>query len=363
MRGLGDVPLSTRVVIIGGFLGAGKTTLINRLGRELNAKGSRVGLITNDQGEELVDTQYSKEMGMEVSEVLRGCFCCHFNDLLQSARVLAQGRPDIILAEPVGSCTDLLATVVAPLKLIYPTEFTIAPLIILADSSRLAEEAVDPESLSGYLRQHQILEGEYIVLTKTDRLKPEQLSLVREAISQLNPQAQIIEYSSLTGKNLDRILAVILSESISKRAPVDIDYDRYAEAEAELGWYNGTVRFDAEHADAYDLCLSTLKGIADAYHPGDIAHAKVLLRSPSSVAKMSLVKGQISVDLVRGSRYADGESVLTINARIVSAPELLRDNVRQAADVALRVRGLRKSSLKDDCFSPSRPNPTHRLRE
>jgi hypothetical protein len=88
-----------------------------------------------------------------------------------------------------------------------------------------------------------------------------------------------------------------------------------------------------------------------------------MLRSPSSVAKMSLVQGGISVDMVRGSRYADGESVLTINARILSAPDQLRDSVRQAADVALKVRGLRQSSLKDECFSPGRPNPTHRLVE
>jgi hypothetical protein len=78
---------------------------------------------------------------------------------------------------------------------------------------------------------------------------------------------------------------------------------------------------------------------------------------------MSLVQGQISVDLVKGSRYADGESVLNINARIVSAPEALRENARNAADVALKVRGLRHSGFKDDCFSPSRPNPTHRMVE
>jgi G3E family GTPase len=350
-------------VIIGGFLGAGKTTLINKLGKELSSKGRRVGLITNDQGEELVDTQYSREMGMEVAEVLRGCFCCHFNDLLQSARSLVQSRPDIILAEPVGSCTDLLATVVAPLKVIYPNEFTVAPLFILVDSSRTAAEAVDPETLSGYLRQHQIQEGEYIVLTKTDRLSAEKLAEVRGAVTGLNPSARIIEYSALGSKNLDRIVSVILSEEVSDRRPVDIDYDRYAEAEAELGWYNGTVRFRAEHADAYDLCLSTLKGIAQSYDADDIAHAKVMLRSPASVAKMSLVQGQISVDLVRGSRYADGESVLTLNARIVSPPERLKECARQAAQTALAVRGMRPASVQDECFSPSRPDPTHRMVE
>ena len=124
--------MTTRIAILGGFLGAGKTTLMTKIAAELVRSGRTVGLITNDQGEALVDTQFSRSMGFEVAEVLRGCFCCRFNDLLMSARgLVADHRPDYIIAEPVGSCTDLQTTVVAPLQTIYGEEFDVAPLMIL----------------------------------------------------------------------------------------------------------------------------------------------------------------------------------------------------------------------------------------
>ena len=150
--------MATRIAIIGGFLGAGKTTLLTKLATDLTKAGKHVGIITNDQGEALVDTQYTRAVGLNVAEVLRGCFCCHFNDLLLSARgLISEQRPDLILAEPVGSCTDLLATVVAPLKIMYPEEFEVAPLMVLVDAGSVLENGLpDAATLNGYLRGDQI---------------------------------------------------------------------------------------------------------------------------------------------------------------------------------------------------------------
>jgi G3E family GTPase len=101
-----------RYVMIGGFLGAGKTTAVGRLARRLTDQGLRVGLITNDQGNGLVDTSVLASQGFSVEEIAGGCFCCRFNSLVEAARKLSvASRPDVFLAEPVGSCTDLVATV------------------------------------------------------------------------------------------------------------------------------------------------------------------------------------------------------------------------------------------------------------
>ncbi|HSV42006.1 MAG TPA: GTP-binding protein, partial [Methanomassiliicoccales archaeon] len=199
--------MTTRIAIIGGFLGAGKTTIINKIAKSLNDSGSNVALITNDQGEALVDTKYSSAMGNEVAEVLRGCFCCRFPDFMHSARALVGNRgPDVILAEPVGSCTDLLATVVMPLKVLYPKEFTVAPLIIMVDSERVVEKGFDAEKIGDYLRKHQILEAEYVVLSKVDKVTAEELDEIREIIKELNPNSQLITYSAMTGRGLDKVL-------------------------------------------------------------------------------------------------------------------------------------------------------------
>ena len=121
-----------RFIMLGGFLGAGKTTAMARLARCFMAEGKRVGIVTNDQAQDLVDTHSLREQGFPVEEVAGACFCCKFDDLLGKIGSLeASQHPDVILAEPVGSCTDLIATVVQPLKDLYGKRFSVAPYAVL----------------------------------------------------------------------------------------------------------------------------------------------------------------------------------------------------------------------------------------
>src|SRR5712691_892748 len=121
-----------RFIMIGGFLGAGKTTTISRLARHYLNQGQKVGLVTNDQAQDLVDTNSLRAQGFSVEEVAGACFCCRFDDLIGKVGKLQEGkRPDVILAEPVGSCTDLVATVVQPLRDLYGERFEVAPYPVL----------------------------------------------------------------------------------------------------------------------------------------------------------------------------------------------------------------------------------------
>src|SRR5262249_52603998 len=112
--------------------GAGKTTAMARLAQHYMVRGRRVGLVTNDQAQDLVDTNSLRAQGFPVEEVPGACFCCKFDDLLGRVGALeAAQRPDVVLAEPVGSCTDLVATVVQPLKDLYGERFQVAPYAVL----------------------------------------------------------------------------------------------------------------------------------------------------------------------------------------------------------------------------------------
>src|SRR5687767_907446 len=105
--------MKTRLILVGGFLGSGKTTLLLTASKHLMSEGHRVGLIVNDQGHGLVDTALARQATIPVMEVAGGCFCCRFPDLLESiTRLQTEISPDVILAEPVGSCTDLVSTVI-----------------------------------------------------------------------------------------------------------------------------------------------------------------------------------------------------------------------------------------------------------
>jgi Ni2+-binding GTPase involved in maturation of urease and hydrogenase len=355
--------LTTRIVLIGGFLGAGKTTLINKAARKLNDSGKSIALITNDQGEALVDTQFSRGNGFETAEVLRGCFCCRFPDFMQGAKgLVGKSRPDFIIAEPVGSCTDLQATVLAPLRVLYHNEFTVAPLMVLVDSSRLSSDEIEAKTIGGYLRKHQIEEAEYVVLSKVDMISKARLQEIIKAIGELNPKARVLPYSAVTGKGIDDVIKVINSDLKSTGIPVDVNYDTYAEAEAELGWYNGRIAFQASRMDAYDLGNRVLRQIAEGYDPQDVAHVKVMLKSKCNAVKMSLIFSNLTVDAVKGSRYADGDIEVFVNARVVSSPEALRGRIQSAVKKAMSESGVTKYMFDDDCFSPGRPNPTYRMK-
>ena len=78
--------------------------------------GKVVAAITNDQGSDLVDTQFLKSLDVPTGEVAGGCFCCTYGRLeSELARMYREVRPDLVFAEAVGSCTDLVATVARPL--------------------------------------------------------------------------------------------------------------------------------------------------------------------------------------------------------------------------------------------------------
>ena len=83
-----------RYIMVGGFLGAGKTTAMLRLGEHLAAQGVRVGLVTNDQSSGLADTTLLSASGFPVEEITGGCFCCRFT-------WTSQLDPNLVKCSPV----------------------------------------------------------------------------------------------------------------------------------------------------------------------------------------------------------------------------------------------------------------------
>src|ERR1035437_1309558 len=124
--------------IIGGFLGSGKTTAITNASKLLMHHGKKVAVITNDQGKYLVDTSFVDSNNIPAAEVTNGCFCCNFNSLSEQIELLKDKiHPDCIFAESVGSCTDLVATVLKPLQLLKKELFDMLTFSVFVDSRLL----------------------------------------------------------------------------------------------------------------------------------------------------------------------------------------------------------------------------------
>jgi len=189
-------PRLTRFVVIGGYLGAGKSTLTVALAKQMKEQGINVAIITNDQGHALVDTEYARGSGVDVREVM-GCFCSTFPEFIKNARSLVQvSRPDVILAEPIGTSTNILSSVVDPLRRQYPEEFSTSPFMVVVDGTR----AADLTGSKKMIPSHQVKEAEIILLSKIDLLDDAGKESARQAVAALVPDATIIPYSSRTGK-------------------------------------------------------------------------------------------------------------------------------------------------------------------
>jgi Ni2+-binding GTPase involved in maturation of urease and hydrogenase len=373
-----------RYVMVGGFLGAGKSTALARFARRLTEKGRRVGLITNDQGAGLVDSRALRAQGFAVEEIAGGCFCCRFGSLLEAARRLAaEARPDVFLAEPVGSCTDLVATVSYPLRRIYGGDFRVAPLSVLVDPVRAARvlglEAGGSFSRKvTYVYEKQLEEADIIAVNKLDLLDRTQRAALRRALNDRYPRAEVLEVSARRGDGLDEWFDRLEREELRPRRAIEIDYDLYAEGEALLGWLNATLRLSAPTGGGPVDGNAALRGLAEriqarlAESGAEVAHLKMTLSpfagaiGPAELAVVNLVRQdwvpEVCQEIAEPLRPGeDGE--LIVNLRAESPPEVLRaalESAVAAGGADATGSGGRFTIEHLECFRPGRPVPAHR---
>ncbi len=363
-----------RYVMIGGFLGAGKTTSVAKLGRWLCDRGVRVGLITNDQGSHLVDTTMLTKSGFPVEEIPGGCFCCRFNSLVEAARRLTEAnRPDFFIAEPVGSCTDLVATVTYPLRQLYSEGFSIAPLSVLVDPIRAMrvlglEQGGKFSDKVVYIYRKQLEEADVLVVNKCDLLNSGQISSLRSALATNYPKAKIFEISARQGTGLEAWFEHITSTVQGPRAVMDMDYKTYADGEARLGWLNATIQLAADEAfDGNKFVRQLATEIQKQLNAAgaEVAHLKMTLDAENALgdlAVVNLVRNDFVPELSQNLQDSFQAGELTINMRAEAAPEALRDVVTAAVEESVRPYfGLRTDWEHMEFFKPGRPQPTHRL--
>ena len=342
------------LVLVGGFLAAGKTSLILAASRVLMAEGRRVAAILNDQGADLVDTALVRDSGVAAGQVAGGCFCCRFSDLVDAAGALAEHRPEVIFAEPVGSCTDLSATIVQVLRRDHGGRFRLAPLTVVVDPAQArAALAADADPDVAFLFQNQVAEADLICFSKCDR---------ENDYPALPSPAPVRRLSSLTGAGVAPWLHEIFSGRIAPGAvTLDIDYRRYAEAEAALGWLNYRVRLRLEEpvrpAAVVGPLFEALQGELQRAGVG-IVHLKAIDEAESGYVKAA-VAGAGDEPVVEGQLDASPgwEHELLVNLRAAGAPEIIGPIMTHAA--AGLPGGKHEERL--ECFRPSPPKPEFRV--
>ena len=364
------MPNTIRYLMLGGFLGAGKTTTIARLAQHYTSRGLKIGIVTNDQASDLVDTNTLRAQGFDVGEVAGACFCCHFNELMDTiGRLSQEDRPDVILAEPVGSCTDLVATVIQPIKRLFDAEFHIAPYAVILKPShgrRILSGAkragFSPKA--AYILKKQLEEADTILINRIDELSPEELDSLEELVREHHPQTPILRISARTGEGIEGLVQFLDQEGDFGRKVLDIDYDTYAEGEAELGWLNSSLTVRAEDEFPLDdLLLGIVTHLRDLLEAAgaEAAHLKTIGLWEGFFGVANLISSDVPPELSLPSRCDVREVEVIVNARVACDPEELERMVVAAVEAECGLLRATAEFRQTQSFRPGRPVPTHRF--
>ena len=194
----------TQIDIISGFLGAGKTTFIQKLLQEA-LKGENVVLIENEFGEIGIDSGFLKNSGIEIREMNQGCICCSLvGDFETSLKeVIETYKPDRILIEPsgVGKLSDILSAV-KTVSANLPVHLDGAVTVVDSSKAKLYNKNF------GEFFDDQIRFATSIVLSRTDIAKEEKVEEAVQIVRALNPKANLITTSiqELSGEKLLEII-------------------------------------------------------------------------------------------------------------------------------------------------------------
>ncbi|MGI5993119.1 MAG: GTP-binding protein [Methanosarcina sp.] len=208
-----------QVIVVGGFLGSGKTTTIINMGKYLAEKGKKVAIIVNEIGEIGIDGDVINRFGFDTKEITSGCICCSLKvGLRTTVTMLAKEyKPDILMIEPTGIAFPHV--IKEEIKLMNLGEHVeIAPLVTLIDGSRFKYLMKEVKEFA----MRQIIDAEILGINKIDLIEPIRLPILEASVQQLNPKATVVLLSGKdTGENFENFMRTVLPdlEELSESAP------------------------------------------------------------------------------------------------------------------------------------------------
>lgn len=356
-----------KLYLVGGFLGSGKTTAIRQAALYLQQKGRKVGVVTNDQGEQLVDTRFIRQSDIPVEEVTGSCFCCNYQALRKAIESLREAyQPDMIFAESVGSCTDLIATVVKPmLEFDRPMQIV---LCVFTDIRLLGFYLQRNKNIfqgrMNYIYEKQLEEADIVVVNKADTLNGAQMHTTRGLIDQELWADRVLYQNSFRREDIERWLVGMDGfQAPPSRMSLSIDYDDYAIGEAEMAWYDSEVEILANDGSAackaYELIDAVYHKIGQQQYV--IGHLKFMLSDHLRSTKISFttLSGPEASD---GKLFGDTKRItLIINARVKASPRALKDMIGKCLSYVRSLTGCTVAERNRKVFSPGYPRPTYRM--
>jgi G3E family GTPase len=358
---------TVNIYFIAGFLGSGKTTAVAAACKQLIRQEKKVAVITNDQGDQQVDTYYLQSLSIPNTEIANGCFCCNYEALEKEIiQFTASFYPEIIFAESVGSCTDLIATIAKPFALWHPgfrvliSVFADAALLysILDGTSGFIEDAVQ------YIYKKQLEEADILVINKIDLLATGELQQVKEMIEGSYPGKIILYQDSFSENDISNWLQTMADFQLPvSRKSLELDYDLYGAGEAALAWLDKKISIHTQGQVAIETAIQLAARIAYKIKISGytIGHLKFFLGDDDGwFSKISYTTSGRMIDMVTDGHPTQHIRML-INARVQTSPELLLGLVADLIHETMTEKGCRILHEKENAFQPGYPRPLHRI--
>lgn len=304
-------------IVIGGFLGSGKTTTVINVGKSLAEKGHSVAIIVNEVGEVGIDGDIISKYGLDTKEITNGCICCTLK--LNMKATLTELRnsynPDFIIVEPSGIAFPNV--IKQNLELMnFGEAIKVAPLVTLIDGSRFKDIM---KSVKNYAVR-QIEDAEILVINKVDLIDPIRVPIIEESVQQLNRRAKVLKMSSrLEDAGFCELMKVLLLSSAVEVEPVNLpssvqevvaasgssvlsipvlasahEHTHYDSRYSGLASYANDYRILEEDIGSekaksisMDIALAVKTAIMQA-SPEFVGHVKMFLECPRETVKISI---------------------------------------------------------------------------
>lgn len=360
--------------LVGGFLGSGKTTAIIEAARILTARGKRVGIITNEQGRRLVDTGFIRSIDLPALDVTEGCFCCHLDDFSERIEEIAEKyNPQVLFAESVGSCADLVATVIKPLVEVRKTSASPASLSVFTDCRLLqrwlrGQEMPFSENVM-YIFEKQIEESGLLVVNKIDLLSAEDARAVTALAEKKYPEKAVRAQNSLDAGQVEEWLELIQSGSQPlPTASLDIDYDVYAVGERKFTWLEREYRITFPETRQILLIAKIIQKITQLMHERKlrIAHLKFLVSTDLGSVKISVTgEDDLNEDftdrLKQVSERQSKQVRFLMNVMVEGDTEETEDALDEIVEREMEKPGIKLEESSRFKRVPGYPKPTMRI--